>query len=221
VSRSRRYVVEELAAFTFLASAVPFGHEAPRLVWSQLFGNDHPVEIEVGFGKGTFLLASATLAPERNFFGIEVERKYQLTPAAYAMARSLTNVRVACVDAKEFLAEQIASDSIETLHVYFPDPWWKRKHHKRRLFTFDFALTCQRILQPGGVLRFATDVPAYYETVRETMRALPMMAESIPTCEPLGIETGYERKALDEGRAIHRANYTKPMADITGVNRSS
>ncbi|HEY8503017.1 MAG TPA: tRNA (guanosine(46)-N7)-methyltransferase TrmB [Gemmataceae bacterium] len=120
------------------------------LDWSALFGNDRPVEVEVGFGKGTFLVHAAQARPETNFFGIEIERKYYYYAASRAARRNLRNVRVCCADAKVFLRDHVADGSVEVVHVYFPDPWWKRRHWKRRLFTPDFAATCARILRAAG-----------------------------------------------------------------------
>src|SRR5689334_16781272 len=98
--------------------------------WRELFGNDHPVEVEVGFGKGLFLLTAGQANPGTNYFGIEIVRKYQLFTATRLAKRDLRNVRVACADARAFLRDRVVDRSVRALHLYFPDPWWKTRHHK-------------------------------------------------------------------------------------------
>src|SRR5437868_6164023 len=122
--RLNRLPLEELAPCLFTPPP-----EAAFLSWQQTFGNDHPVEIEVGFGKGLFLLTEAQKRPDVNFFGIEIERKYQLYAATRMVKRGLANVRLACGDARRFLHDFVPHRSVQAVHVYFPDPWWKKRHH--------------------------------------------------------------------------------------------
>src|SRR6516225_1892190 len=107
----------------------------PPLDWRELFGNDHPVEIDVGFGKGLFLLTQGQARPDTNFLGIEIERKYALLTATRIARQNLPNVKLACTDARWFLKERVAEGSVAAVHVYFPDPWWKTRHRKRKLLT--------------------------------------------------------------------------------------
>ena len=206
--RPKRVPLEGLAPYLYPTD------EPRNIVWSELFGNDRPVEIEVGFGKGMFLLNAASTQPDVNFFGIEIERKYQLYAATRIAARELRNVRVASTDAKLLLEKHVADASVDVVHVYFPDPWWKRKHHKRRLFTFDFAQTCERILKPLGKLSIATDVEDYFQMVRETMQPLHAMVE-VPPPPPteakhdLDYLTNFERKFRKQGKPIWRVAYQK------------
>jgi tRNA (guanine-N7-)-methyltransferase len=142
VRKSRRLTREELAPYLLeLPGARPNRRAdepsptAPRPIdWRQLFGNDHPVEVEVGFGKGPFLLNAGLSRPDRNFFGVEVVRKYQLYAAERVAVRGLPNVKTCCADAKVILRDYVAAGSVEDVHVYFPDPWWKTRHKKRLLF---------------------------------------------------------------------------------------
>ncbi len=109
--------------------------EAPApFDWRAVFGNEHPVEVEIGFGKGLFLVTAAQACPGVNFLGIEVVRKYQLFTATRVAKRDLANVRLAKADARAFLRDCVAPASVQAVHVYFPDPWWKKRHHKRRVF---------------------------------------------------------------------------------------
>src|SRR5262249_18402958 len=133
--RDRRLPIEELAPYLLSVPETP-----SPLLWPAIFGNSHPVEIEVGFGKGLFLLTSSQTRPDVNFLGIETERKYQLFAATRMAKRRLTNVRLARADARLFLRDFVASDSCQAIHVYFPDPWWKKRHLKRRVFTPEFAV---------------------------------------------------------------------------------
>src|SRR5262249_38729627 len=133
------------------------------------FGNERPVEVEVGFGKGLFLVTAGAAHPQTNYFGIEIVRKYQLFTATRLAKRELRNVRGAGGDARQSLRDRIVTGSVQAVHVYFPDPWWKTRHHKRRVFTPEFAAQCERIIRPGGVLLVVTDVEDYAAMVRETV----------------------------------------------------
>jgi tRNA (guanine-N7-)-methyltransferase len=204
--------LEQLAPYL----AEPPDPPAP-VAWSDLFGNDRPVELEVGFGKGLFLFHGTAARPDVNFVGIEIVRKYQLFTATRFAKQPRPNVRLYCTDARAFLRTCVADASIDVLHVYFPDPWWKTRHHKRRLFTDEFAATAYRILKPGGRLSFATDVQAYFETVQAIIAAMPAW-EHLPPPEAgtpahhLDYLTNFERKFRLEGRAIYRLMLRKPSA---------
>ena len=207
--RLKRLPLEDLTPFLFTAPPDP-----TPINWPQQFGNDHPVELEVGFGKGLFLLTEAQRRHEVNFFGIEIERKYQLYVATRMAKRGLANVRVACAAARRFLQDFIPDDSVQAVHVYFPDPWWKTRHKKRRVFDEDFVRQCQRILRPNGHLRIATDVEEYFVVMMALLRertALvpqPVEAPGEPSHD-LDYLTNFERKFRKEGKAIFRAVYAK------------
>jgi tRNA (guanine-N7-)-methyltransferase len=179
-----------------------------------VFGNDHPVELEVGFGKGLFLLTVAQQRPEVNFVGIEIERKYFLFTANRLAKRGLANVRLICGDARVVLSDFIPAGSLQAVHVYFPDPWWKTRHRKRRVFTGEFARQCERILRPGGCLSLATDVNEYFTlitdlVVRETALVLVPPPEIKEPEHDLDYLTNFERKYRRAGKPIYRAVYGK------------
>jgi tRNA (guanine-N7-)-methyltransferase len=184
------------------------------LDWSVVFGNDRPVELEVGFGKGLFLISSATARPDTNFAGVEIVRKYQLFTATRLAKRGLKNVRVACADARPFLRDCVPAASLQTVHVYFPDPWWKKRHHKRRVYTAEFAQECLRVLRPGGELSAATDVQEYAVIMAEVMAGLPAF-RPVPPPEPgtpahdLDYLTNFERKFRKQGKPIYRLRYVR------------
>ncbi len=187
----------------------------PPLDWAALFGNDRPVEIEVGFGKGLFLLNQGATRPDTNFLGVEIERKYVLLTATRVARREYHNVKLACTDARWFLTARVAADSVAAMHVYFPDPWWKTRHRKRRLFTEEFAEQVARVLKPSGRFHFVSDVQDYFEesvgmvAAQGRLRSLPPPAVG----EPRGDDdylTNFERKYRKEGRPIYRALFERP-----------
>jgi tRNA (guanine-N7-)-methyltransferase len=218
VRRTKKLPTEQLAPFLF--PDVPRGESAPTIVWRDLFGNDHPVEVEVGFGKGLFLATAAATNPTVNYFGIEIERKCQLYAATRLARRNLPNVRLACADARTLLRSRVAAASVSVVHVYFPDPWWKARHRKRRVFTPEFAHTVGTILKPGGRLSLATDVEAYHgvmtQIVRDlgpAFRELPPPAPAEPTHD-MDYLTNFERKFRKEGRPIYRAAFERISAPL-------
>lgn len=228
--KTRRLTLDELAPYCWEVPRRPIAESsdvqgAPtagpptdaRLVlidWLELFGNSNPVEIEVGMGKGQFLLNSAMTRPEVNFFGIEIVRKYQLYSATRFAIRKLPNVKTACADAKVILRDHIATGSVSAIHVYFPDPWWKKRHRKRRVFTEEFAGLVARALRPGGRLHIATDVEEYFGVMMAivrghgSLRALPPPEERPPSHD-MDYLTNFERKARKQGLTIHRAIFER------------
>jgi len=128
-------------------------------------------------GKGLFLLTEAQARPGVNFFGIEVVRKYQLYAATRYAIRKLPNVKTACADAKLLLREFVPAGSVAAVHVLFPDPWWKKRHKKRRVFTPEFAADAARVLAPGGRLHVASDVEEYFGVMTGIVRAMPAFRE--------------------------------------------
>jgi tRNA (guanine-N7-)-methyltransferase len=182
--------------------------------WNAVFSNDHPVEIEVGFGKGAFLVAAAVAHPETNYLGIEVDRGLQLYVATRLAKRSLANAKVCCADARQLFENSVAPSSVAAVHVYFPDPWWKKRHKKRRVFTPGFAAAAERALVPGGRLLIATDVEEYFGVMTELVAARPGFCEisrRVETGPPAPDEliTNFERKAREKGGPVWRAEYRK------------
>ena len=189
--------------------------------WHDLFGNANPVEIEVGTGKGLFLLHAATTRPDTNFFGIEIVRKYQLYAATRYAIRNLPNVKTACADAKVVLRDFVAPGSVRAVHVYFPDPWWKKRHRKRRVFTPEFAADAARVIAPGGRLYVASDVEEYFGVMTAILRAMPAFAERAEEADraapqtDAGYATNFERKARTSGTPVWRAVYERTAEPVT------
>lgn len=153
-----------------------------------------------------------------NFFGIEIVRKYQLYAATKLAARPLPNVKLACADALVLLRDRVKANSVQAMHVYFPDPWWKKRHHKRRLFTKEFAAVVAAILQPFGMFHLVTDVKDYHDVMMTIMQGLPLF-EAVPAREATDAKdefdylTNFERKFRKEGRPIYRSAFCKRAID--------
>lgn len=152
--------------------------EAP-LDFRALFGRDAPAHLEIGFGNGEALAAMAAAHPRNNYLGIEVHRPGVGALLRRIEAESLANVRVACTDARELLERRVPESSLSAVYVFFPDPWHKKRHHKRRLVQPEFVALLSRKLKTGGTLHLATD----WEDYARQMLAL------------LSADTGFENAA--------------------------
>jgi tRNA (guanine-N7-)-methyltransferase len=134
-----------------------------------VFGRRAPRLIEIGFGTGEALFAHAQAHPEMDCLGIEVHRPGAGHLLLQVESAALTNVRASCHDAVEVLSKQIPPASIDAIHIFFPDPWHKTRHHKRRLIQPAFVDLLARVLKPGGTLRLATDWQHYAEHMRAVL----------------------------------------------------
>ncbi len=171
------------------------------------------MELEIGCGKGAFIVHAATTRPEVNFAGIEVVRKYQLYCATRLARRNLKHAKMACTDARFALAWSIPTESLQAVHVYFPDPWWKARHAKRRLVTPDFLIWVIRALKVGGAFHLASDVPDYFQASVAILNHQPLLVrQDLP--DDRGTITNFERKALAKGGAIHHGIWVKPTAEL-------
>ena len=182
----------------------------PPLDWKQVFGNDNPVEIEIGCGKGRFLRESAEQYPNINFVGIERAPKYVQRTKELLLKHDTTRALLVWCDASYFINRYVARGSVKTYHVYFPDPWPKKRQHKRRIFNNEhFIKGLVRTLNPKeGCLQFATD---FQECFAEICIKLNQFASlvSVPfdSVKTDHIRTSFEKKYLAEGRKIYRAAY--------------
>lgn len=173
----------------------------PPLDLAQAFGRapgERPIELEIGMGKGTFLVQEAALRPETDFLGLEYDRKVHDYAADRMRRRGLSNVRTYWGDAGPFVRELLPSAAFQAVHVYFPDPWPKTRHHKRRLLQVAFVAQLERILVPGGELRIVTDHPGYAAHIAEVLAAHPMVDTSYVPPASAGpgelVGTNFERK---------------------------
>lgn len=162
-------------------------------------------EVEIGFGKGRYLLRRALEEPERRFLGVEIAAEYFALLAHRAARRGAANLLAIRGDASYLLAAVLPKGFAEAVHVYFPDPWPKSRHHKRRLFDVETVDLVLGLLAPGGQLYFATDFLAYGELVAEILAGYPgLTLERVSGPWPEGARTNYEAKYEVEGRPILR-----------------
>lgn len=179
------------------------------LQWNQLFGNDNPVELDIGCGRGVFLTNSALANPDRNYLGLEIVFKECRYTARKLKRRQLPNARVVGGDCRLALSRMIKPGSVDAAHVYFPDPWWKKKHKRRRLFTDEFTKLLARVVRSGGHVHSWTDVGDYFETV-EALMDHHLQFERLPAPESrdpehdMDYRTSFERKKRKEGETIYR-----------------
>ncbi|MDE2971512.1 MAG: tRNA (guanosine(46)-N7)-methyltransferase TrmB [Acidobacteriota bacterium] len=178
-----------------------------------LFGSERrqaPVEVEIGSGKGSFLVAESELRPETLFLGVERARRYWLYAADRLRRRERPNARIVRGDAREVL-EAMPRGSVTGLHMYFPDPWPKRRHaHRRLLIQPEFLTACERVLAAGAPFRVVTDDPGYFDQIEVALAARPRLVRSRyepPASANEGELAGsnFERKYRLEGRRIQAA----------------
>ncbi|MCP1727933.1 tRNA (guanine-N7-)-methyltransferase [Natronospira proteinivora] len=152
--------------------------QAEPLDFNVLFGRKAPVTLEIGFGNGDLLATLAVSHPERNFMGIEVHRPGVGRLLNQLDEQGLENVRVSTHDAVEVLREQIPPKSLDRLLIFFPDPWPKKRHHKRRLIQPAFAELAASRLAPGGRLHLATDWENYKDHMLAVLDACPALSNT-------------------------------------------
>lgn len=177
-----------------------------RLNLCDLFPSQQPLELELGAGDGSFLIAWAKANPQHNFVGIErllgrirkIERK--------ANRAGLTNLRLMRVEASYFLEYLLPRRSITALHIYFPDPWPKRRHWKNRLINDAFAETCTRALAPRGTIFLRTDDAHYFAQMQSVLKSFT----AVPTPPALSTTlTDFERTFHKRGVRILTAAYSQ------------
>jgi tRNA (guanine-N7-)-methyltransferase len=166
-------------------------------LWAGVFGNDRPVEVEIGPGRGDVLLAFAAARPDVNFFAIEHVHGAVERLALRLEAAGATNARVIAGDATCVVRECVPPASVAAYHVYFPDPWPKRRHQRRRVMTPDFADSLRRTLVPGGTVAVATDLGWLYDAMERTLVAAGFVATEASA--PARPTTRFERKYATAG----------------------
>ena len=179
-----------------------------------LFGRTGPLEVEVGSGKGLFLRNAAAARPDVDFLGIEMSRKYARFAAAALAKRQLTNATLVAGDALRIFNELLPDESLCAVHVYFPDPWWKKRHKKRRVMCGPFLSDVERTLKPGGRLHFWTDVEEYFQTSLELLAQLtklegPLDVPELPVENDMAYRTHFERRMRLHEEPVYRAEFRK------------
>ena len=178
-----------------------------------IFGSSAPLEIELGAGTGDFIIARAAEFPERNFLAIESSGVVSRMLAVRCGRAALRNLRVLRMDGRTLVNLMIAPESVSAYHIYFPDPWPKERHHKRRLFTPYLVANLERTLAPGGTLYVATDVGEYAGEIFAMLDAVALVSspEEVPGC----VKTAFGRKFAAGGKAIHARAYRKTPSLLT------
>ncbi len=181
---------------------------------AKTFGNDRPVELEIGCGKGTFITREAMRRPDVNFLGVEWARFYwRYTCDRLRRNGCEANARMLRYDAGVFVRDHLADASISMVHIYFPDPWPKARHNRRRLIQPPFLEEVERILVPGGRVNAVTDHADYWEQIDRVFKEGPMQV--VPYEPPTDIEggefvgTNFERKYIIEGRTFNATSAVK------------
>ncbi|MCG6962830.1 MAG: tRNA (guanosine(46)-N7)-methyltransferase TrmB [Acidobacteria bacterium] len=176
---------------------------AVPLSWPELFGVPEPPDLELGSGNSRFLLELAARRPERSFLAVERAAKYHRLGCDRAARRGITNVRFIRTTAEDLLFRLLPPRSLAAVYVLFPDPWPKKRHHKRRLFKPEIVAAITEALRPGGRLLVKTDFPEYAEVIGEVLEAARGLEwlEAEPEFADLP-QSGYEVKYLQEGRRI-------------------
>lgn len=198
-----------------LSSVLKLPEELPK-PWNteQLFGRSAPLELEIGSGKGMFIAQAAGQFPQHNFLGIEISTKYARFSAARLIRQNRSNAMMVCGDATIVLRDAFSSETLSAVHVYFPDPWWKRAHRKRRVLRSEVLQLIESRLMSGGVLHFWTDVEEYFTST------LDLLAETTALQGPLEVpereavndmdyRTHFERRTRIHGEKVYRVMYRK------------
>lgn len=173
VKREGRLTNGQAKALEQFWDVMGLSHEQGLINAESLFGNANPVVLEIGFGMGKSLVEMAKNAPELNFIGIEVHRPGVGACISLAQEEGVNNLKVYEHDAIEILADCIPDGSLTTVQLFFPDPWHKKKHHKRRIVQPEFVETIRQKLKEGGVFHMATDWENYAECMLEDMNSAP------------------------------------------------
>lgn len=183
-----------------------------------LFGNGNPVELEIGTGKGLFLATASAARSDHNFIGVEIAGKYARHAALRQARAGRTNALVISGDAGPLVASWFPDQSLSAVHVYFPDPWWKKRHKQRRVVNEKLLRGIVRVLKSGGYFHFWTDVLDYFQTTMELIGSVapqlgvPVPEEELPADHDLDYRTHFERSRRQDGIPVYRVRFEKNAA---------
>lgn len=182
-----------------------------RIDPKDIFDNDNPLEVDLGCGDGSFLIAMAKKYPERNFLGVERLLGRVKKVARKAEKEGLTNCKVLRLESKYVIEWLFPETSIDRLHLLCPDPWPKARHHKNRLVQQPFLEVLNSVLKPGGYFCFKTDHPEYFEWVEEELKTFKKLERSDwPEDAFYYPKTDFQVQWESQGMEIYRALSRKP-----------
>lgn len=181
-----------------------------RFDWPSIFGNYHPIELDLGAGDGGFALAYAALHPEINLLAVErlLGRVRKIEKRAARAKRD--NLRILRLEFGYTVRHLLPPESVSVAHILFPDPWPKRRHWPRRLIQPEFIRDLARALRPGGELRFTTDHEHYFATAQRAVEEAKVLQCAPDWDWSLDLKTDFQQTFESEGRPIWRARWIKP-----------
>lgn len=172
-----------------------------------IFNRNAPLAIDLGCGKGRFLSVHASRHPEINFIGIEIKLKRIEKVDKKIQRLELENVRLMRIEAAYFIENMLPDNSLSTLYIYYPDPWPKRKHQRRRIFSPEFMNSLVRILTPQGVVHLATDHDDYFEQMKKVVSGDDRFTETIPYVPDDEERSEFETTFLKIGKKANRLSF--------------
>jgi len=205
VLRQGRITGAQARAFDLHWARYGLDYEGRARDFADAFGRSAPLVLEIGFGNGEQLVHAARTEPQRDFLGVEVHRPGVGRVMNALAAESLDNARLYCHDAVEVLEHELADGALDEVRIYFPDPWPKKRHHKRRLVQPAFVALVARKLRVGGVLHLATDWQDYADHMRTVLadtEAFRPLQEAPAPRPATRAETHFERRGLRLGHAV-------------------
>jgi tRNA (guanine-N7-)-methyltransferase len=180
-----------------------------KISFFDVFGRKNAVHIEIGSGRGTFLVNQAAVFPQINFLGVEWANKYYKYSVDRIGRKALGNVRIIRTEAASFVAKHIGSRTVKCFHIYFPDPWPKKRHHKRRFICKENVTQLIRCLKKNGLINIATDHADYFKWMQQVFEDFTKELLPVEFVKPAGANeneiagTNYERKYLKQKKAIY------------------
>ena len=175
----------------------------------ELLEDSKPIDIEVGFGKGQFVIQKADKYRDVNFLGFEVRRKFVEYAKTMIEDLKLTNIYVECASADVAISEKIPENRVRNIYVNFPDPWWKRKHKKRRILKTEFINIFHKVMQIGGIIYVRTDVKEYADFVAENFSKLETFQPTEHDIIADNIMSNREVRCSEEGLDIQYLAFKK------------
>lgn len=179
------------------------------LDWRLVFGNDRPVEIDVGCGKGGFLVWAAQQRLSHNFLGVDRQMIRIRKTDSKVRRAGVANVRLLRIESSYLITKLLPVGAVTAYHIFFPDPWPKRRHAPRRLFNAGFARDLDRTLRPGGAVNVATDDANYFAQIQRVARESGRFDEAEPEALPVEARTEFEQLFLAQGLPVFRTRLVR------------